>query len=509
MSLKFRWLSSLTLSVSLCLSLSLSLSLWVPCSATPSVIADGQSIKPEVAALIKQSTEAYQAMSSYSVDITEKVIRTTEMGVETTDGRYTLALDRVGPRFCYRDMSIDTGTAAVCNGKTLINYDSNRNQYIEKSAPRDYKGINIVDDVTFEPIGGYLIALMLQGDAYADKDVKSAITKATLGQPVVENGKKIQILHILLGAQEEPYDITFGEDHLISRATLKLRSKDITVNITEAVTNVKINKPIDPAIFIYKPPANALKVDHFMAPQRPGDAVLTPHMSSLHLASFSSPQVPGTPQDVVTLIKQATEAYGKLQSYSHTAIFRVTGTAEGKKIDTSAKFMLAMVRPNKFSFKSLTKAPVAAICDGKMFTDFRAGEYTQGKAPGDLKDLHLDEDDFDPVAGSYLVAHLLRSTAFKDPKILGILYKASVHTGIVVGGKSWDALDFPMQDGLRFVLYFDPTTHLLSYAAAKVPDQDLLLSETFEDVMINKPVPDAAFTFSLPTTAKKVNKLGL
>ncbi len=465
-----------------------------------------QTMRPEVATLIKQATAVYLGVSTFYSEITEKTTRSAENGTAASTSKFVLALDRSNARFCYHDITNPTGTAAVSNGKTFLNYDSNRNQYIEKRAPTDFKGINIVDDITFEPIGGYLIALMLQGDAQADRDIRKALSTATIDPVVNENGRKLTPLHILLGATQEPYNVYFNDEHQIVRTSLKLKSADSSVDIEEQIGDAKLNKPVDPAVFLYTPPVNAIKVDHFMAPQRPGDAVL--NTLRPQLAAFVAGQVPGTKTDVVALMKQASQAYSNMQTYSHTATFRVTGTVDGKKVDNSARFALAMSKPNKYAFKSLTRSPVAVVTDGTSLIDFRASEYTKGPAPANISDIKLDQDDFDPVAGSYLVSVLLQDRAFKDPKILGILYKGTVHRGITVDSKVWDALEFPMQGGLIFVLFFDPRTHLVVRAAAKVPDQDLILSETFEDVTIDKPVPQSAFTYALPADAKLIKKSG-
>jgi outer membrane lipoprotein-sorting protein len=466
-----------------------------------------RQIKPEVMALLRQSTDAYKKMKSYSADVNLKTEETTDMGSRSIESRFVLALDRAN-RFCYRNLTDEAGTAAVSDGKKLINYKHDNNQFTETPAPADYKGINIVDDVTFDPMATYLIALMLQGDALADKDVKEAFEKASIRTPVEENGKKWQVLRLLFGKTEEPYDIYIGEDHLISKSITKGQTKEGKIVVTEQLSNIKIDKPIDPAVFMYKPPVNAQKVDQFTAPQRPGDAMLFPSKhTGASLAAFTGPPSRGFDKNVKDFISQAAEAYGKLTSYRHVAIFRAKGTKDGKNIDQSAKFTLAMARPNKFAFKMISSPSVAAVCDGKTFTDYRAGNFVQRAAPPTIKGINLEQDDFDPVAGSYLIAILLQDKAFADPKLNGILLNASLHKGISTNSKIWDALDFPMQGGLTFILYFDPSTHFLTYAAAKVPDQDLILTETFENVELNKDIPDSEFTFTLPATAKRVPKL--
>ncbi len=472
-----------------------------PPAGPPAASAAGQA---EVSAIIKKSTEYYHKLNSYTADISIKTTRTAAGETESSEARFILALDRPN-RFCYRDTSANNGTAAVCNGKQFTNFKADRKQYTQSVAPADFRGINIVDDVSFEPLGGYIIALMLQGNAYSDKDVRAALGKATMRPAVVESGKKYQVIHLPFGPQEEPYNLYVAEDGQISKTTLTASANQIKVTLTESMLNIKLDKPVDPAVFLYNPPATAHKVEKFTAPQRLFDAYqpALPH-SGLSLASYAPP-IPAMNKDVADIIDAARGAYSKMKSYQHTATFRASGTSQGKKVDQAAKFSMAMSRPNKFAFKMVSNTAVAVVSDGKQVTDFRAGEYSQSAAPAHLKDLKLDQDDFDPVAGSFLIAHLLEDTVYSDRSLLGILIKASGHKGLVAGTKTYDVIDFPIV-GITFILYFDPSTHLLERAAAKVPDQDLTLTETFDTVEIDKPVPDSAFTFAVPKTAHKVAK---
>lgn len=229
------------------------------------------SLKPEVAALIKASTDIYKKMKSYRHTAVVVLEGKDESGVtRKQETRYTLALDRPN-KFVYKDDS-KPATAAVSDGKTFINYKSSDTpQYTKQTAPTDYKGINIVDDVTFEPLATYIIALMLQGDALADKDVRAALEKATLKPgTVTENGKKWQVITFVFGG-DAPTDVYFNaEDHLIGKSIQKLDQFDI--KIVETYENVSVNKPIDATVFQYTPPANAQKVEKFRPVQKPDDA---------------------------------------------------------------------------------------------------------------------------------------------------------------------------------------------------------------------------------------------
>jgi outer membrane lipoprotein-sorting protein len=474
----------------------------LPLIAAP--LAAAEQPRPEVAALISRSTSFYRKLKSYSTDITIKTTRSAAGQTESEETRFLLALDRPN-RFCYRDTSAANGTAAVCNGTQFTNYKPDRKQYQQMAAPADFQGINIVDDVSFEPLGGYIVALMLRGDAYADKDVKAALNKATIDPAITEGGKKLQVMRLPFGPQEEKYLVYFAEDGQIVKTVLSASAEQIKVSITELFQDVKLDKPVDPAIFIYTPPASARKVEKFTAPQRLFDARVSPTHSGIHLASYAPPTA-SMNKDVTAILDSAGLVYGKMKSYRHTATFRASGMSQGKKVDQAATFMLAMARPNKFAFKMVSKAAVSVASDGKTVVDYRAGEYTQRAAPSTLKELPLDQDDFDPVAGSFVIAHLLKGTVYTDPSLLGILLKATGRQGLTIANKTYDVIELPVI-GITFVLYFDPSTHLLFRAAAKVPDQDITLTETYEDVQVDKEIPDSVFAASPPVGAKKVNKL--
>lgn len=255
-------------------------------AAPPAAAKSG--VKADVAAVLKQATDAYKKMKSYqhtAVVTAEGKDETGKLQKQTV--RYLLALERPN-KFVYKNSGpsgISQVAVAVSDGKTFTNFrDTNDGvppRYTKGAAPADFKGINIVDDVVFEPLATYVIALMLQGDPLADKDVRAAMEKATLKPGIVtENGRKWQIVSFNFG-DREPTDLYFNaEDHLIGKAVQKIPEAAIT--LTETYENVVINKPIETSVFQYTPPANAKRIDKFppTAPplpvQRPGDARNTP-----------------------------------------------------------------------------------------------------------------------------------------------------------------------------------------------------------------------------------------
>lgn len=238
------------------------------------------SLKPDVAALIKQSTDTYKRMKSYrhtAIFVIEFKNPMTGAAVKQ-ENRYTLALERPN-KFVYKNDTQPTA-AAVSDGKTFINFrGGDTPQYTRQTAPADYKGINIVDDVTFEPLATYVIALMLQGDPMADKDVRAALEKASLKPgAVTENGKKWQVLSMPFGPQELT-DIYFNaEDHLIGKCVQHIEPQG--AKIVETYENVSINKPIDPTVFQYTPPEGAKRIEKFLPAQKPDDARNAPSRRS-------------------------------------------------------------------------------------------------------------------------------------------------------------------------------------------------------------------------------------
>ncbi len=230
------------------------------------------ALKPDVALLIKQSTDAYRKMKSYKHTALYVIEGKDPATGETTkrETKFTLALDRPN-KFVYRNDSMPLA-AAVSDGKTFFNFRGGETpQYTKGDAPADFKGINIVDDVVFEPLATYLIALMLQGDALADKDVRSALEKATIKPGTTTEGGKKWVVLLMPFGQETPTEIYFNpDDHLIGRAVMRV--PQFQVKVIESYENVSINKPIEASVFQYTPPAGAKQIEKFVPTQMPNDA---------------------------------------------------------------------------------------------------------------------------------------------------------------------------------------------------------------------------------------------
>ncbi|HLK59204.1 MAG TPA: redoxin domain-containing protein [Chthonomonadaceae bacterium] len=473
------------------------------------------ALKPDVAALIKQSTDAYQKMKAYQhLSVVKSPVLGPDGDRRELIRKFTLALERPN-KFCYKINEGPSSGAAVCDGKTSIIYknDQMQNQYMQKAAPETYKGINIVDDVVFEPLGTYLVALMLQGDALADKDVKAGLEKATMLPPVTEDGKKWQILHVPFGPRETPFDFYFGaDDHLIGKVVARQEIMGNDFTETETEQNIRINKPVEPSTYEYKPPANAKKVEKFTAPQRQEDAQNIPVQRSssatLSLAAFRgrAPQA-----DVAALLKQSTEAYQKLKTYQHRSVAKVIGTAKGKTLDESDTNVLVLERPNKFYCKSGAAkgdiSPSLALSDGTNFFNYRGevDEYIKKPAPADFKSINLAEDVTLGSPGTHLVALLLQGNLQGDKTLYEAIEKATVKRNVMEDGKKWDVLTVPIE-GNPIQFYFDAANHLLGRAFIKVPDQDITMTETLSDVKANQPIDAGLFRFDPPKTAQLVTE---
>jgi outer membrane lipoprotein-sorting protein len=250
------------------------LSLAAPPDAEPK-----SELKPEVAALLKQSTAVYKSLKSYqhTVTWTQKGIGPSGSGLKE-EARYVLALERPN-KFCFKTEGDSPDTAAVSDGMTFINYRGGRvNQYMKMAAPASYKGINIVDDVMFNPFATYIVALMLQGDALADKDIKAAFLQATVRPQVTEDGKKWDVLRMPFGDHALQTDVYFdAQTHLLGKSVMRTTTPEgITLEITDTFENVKLDKPIEASVFKYAPPDNARQVQKFTDPEdfNPNNALL-------------------------------------------------------------------------------------------------------------------------------------------------------------------------------------------------------------------------------------------
>jgi thiol-disulfide isomerase/thioredoxin len=219
--------------------------------------ADGPS--SDVVALLNQSTAAYKQMKSYQ----HIAVWQLTQGAQSREIKYTLALERPN-KFAFKS-SNPKQDAAVSDGKHFINYKSQTSEYTKTPAPATYAGIDIVDDVTFQPMATYLVALMLQGNALADKDfTASTIAQLKVGPAATLDGKKAETL-VMDGNGATTTFYLDASTHRMLKYLMKITGQPIT--ISETLTDVRVNQPIEASVFQYTPPPQAKVVAKFADPQ--------------------------------------------------------------------------------------------------------------------------------------------------------------------------------------------------------------------------------------------------
>ena len=220
----------------------------------PAKSDDKLKMDADVAAFYKQITAAYQNVKSYQHLAVYTRAATTPQGEQKLIQKFTLALERPNKFIFKADKS---GLAAVASdGKTLLNYRQGEatSEYTKSDAPATIKGIPLVEDVLFEPQATYLIALALQGDVLADKDMDMILASAKMGAKTQENGKACQTV-IIPNPNATMTIYADAATHRIVKITQKALKVDSSV--TEEIQDAQINKPIDAAVFKYTPPADA------------------------------------------------------------------------------------------------------------------------------------------------------------------------------------------------------------------------------------------------------------
>lgn len=221
---------------------------------TPAKTEDKPKMDADVAAFYKQITTAYQNLKSYQHLAVYTRQAATPQGEQKLVQKFTLALERPN-KFVFK--SDKSGIAAVASdGKTLLNFRQGETtgEYTKSDAPAAYKGINLVEDVLFEPQATYLIALALQGDVLADKDMDAVLAQAKMGAKTQENGKACQTV-VITNANATMTIYADAATHRIVKIVQKATKVDSSVS--EEIQDAQINKPIDAAVFKYTPPEGA------------------------------------------------------------------------------------------------------------------------------------------------------------------------------------------------------------------------------------------------------------
>lgn len=218
------------------------------------------NMRPEVATLLKQATDAYQHMHTYRH--TAELLQRDAQGQIVLDRAYTLALERPN-KFCYRSES-NSATTIVCDGQYCVNYDGADKTFLRTRAPASISQIDFVSDVTFDGIASYLVTLMLQGNALTDPDIAQGLSTAGPPTTVNENGKSYRVISFNLPSDGSPISLYFDSaSHLLHKSVIKQADQ---AELTEIIENVKIDQPIPSDIFQFVVPAGAHWITMFSVP---------------------------------------------------------------------------------------------------------------------------------------------------------------------------------------------------------------------------------------------------
>lgn len=223
------------------------------------------STDADVAALYKQMAAAYKGLKSYRHTAVYTQKAAAPDGEHKVVHVYQLALARPN-KFVFKSDD-PNGDAIASDGKGLINYRQTPPQsreYVQTDAPASVKSINLVEDVMFEPQGTYLVALALQGNMLADKDLTRIIAGAKMGANVQENGRSYQTAIIKAGTDATMTLYVDADTHRLSKVVQKATRTNASV--VEEFKDIEINKPIADSVFAYTPPASAEKVAHLSGP---------------------------------------------------------------------------------------------------------------------------------------------------------------------------------------------------------------------------------------------------
>ena len=213
-------------------------------------------LKPEVRKLLNESLAAYGKLKAYQHTAIVTIRGRGAKGPVKSVLHYALAVDRPN-KFCFKNLSAP-GVACVCDGITFINF--NGRSYSSARAPSSIKDLPLVKDVLFQPLGTYVVALMLQGDWSADEELKTAFEKATVEMTGDESGRKWQILVVPYGTSGVPARFYFDPvDHMLGMMTQTIGGGK--AKLTETFASTSKGFVLEPALFAFRPPLGAMRSD--------------------------------------------------------------------------------------------------------------------------------------------------------------------------------------------------------------------------------------------------------
>lgn len=218
-----------------------------------STINPNSPINPGVLQILNASTAVYSKMQSYQQ--TTEILERNAQNAIVSDHAYSLATERPN-KFCYRSED-PSGVAAVCDGKTFVNFTGSDQTYTRTKAPASLDDIDIVNGVTFDPVGTYLIALMIQGRPLGDPSLRSGFALAPSPGHQVVNGVTYDTISAPVEEGAAPFVFYFNaQTHLLHKVVMP--DPVAQSHLVEVIEDVKVNKPIPDSIFEYELPHGAV-----------------------------------------------------------------------------------------------------------------------------------------------------------------------------------------------------------------------------------------------------------
>ncbi len=503
-------------------------------------LADPPKIDPTVEGLLKQSAAAYRRLRSYQHTEVMKITVKGPLGEQAQVQKCILALQRPN-QFAYKCNIMDEQEESVCDGKYLINYKSHFNTYTRTHAPAAYADVNLAD-VTYmstswmgEPLATCMIALLLQGDALANKDLAGKLAHAKIGHTASVDGRKADTLVCQYTAEITNTYYFDAATHRLLKATQVVnygspqggaRDNQILVcTTTGTLTDVRDDRPVDAGLLKYSPPATARLVSDF---------------TDWHVD-----------RNVEKLLKQSAAVYKKLKSYSHIEVVRITTAGPEGERTVEQNYTMAMKRPDRFVYKCSEKGPVEAFCDGKLLyfyaalskEDLRSPEYAGITSPGEYTGANIADAIFQGLLpqvkysttatpqATCLIALLLQGDALAYKDETDILVNGKIGPAAMVDGKQADTMvcRYPgmPSDAFTLTFYFDAATHLLVKTTLKECEEALMaqaylrqyaslfqvdpksrqtvtVTEAVTEIKTDIPLAEDLFMFEPPADAKKV-----
>jgi hypothetical protein len=203
-----------------------------------------------------------------------------------------------------------------------------------------------------------------------------------------------------------------------------------------------------------------------------------------------------------------------MRSYRHTDFLQIEkDTFVVEKFSRS----LALERPNRYH---IDFGGYHYISDGKTSFVWSGNEYLKSSAPRTFQTIPPRTASLYPALSADLLVLWMVQGTFRNilqgqvptsaPFGVSFWLKGRLDTITEENGMHYQTIEYSLPDRGRFkdrmfcTIYFDVETHLIVRGRLNV--KDLRLSETLQDIAINKPMNQEDFHFALDKGFKQVRK---